>query len=234
MKRIGLISLCVILLGGCAKSVEPLGELITEDRIVDGEFNSLYVDGTTNVFYTPADSVALKTHAYPGDHENILTEVQGTTLIIDDTAGVYPEMYREVLLRSLPPRRFLYSGSGEVELSGFPFENLSYQIGGTGEVVISGIANSYEGVFSGTGTLFMEGEGGVFSVNHQGIGTVDAQELIVESCKVEINGPGDAYVNVLSNMTVIFNGTGNVYYTGPVTQIIAIYNGSGELIRLPE
>ncbi len=230
---LGFIAFLVIF-SGCQKSVEPLGALTMVDRSIEGEFDAVYVEGTTNVRYSPADSVRVMTEAYPGDHQNIITQVVGSSLIIEDKEGAYPDIYRRVHLESLPPRRFLYAGSGDVELVSFPFQNLAYQIAGSGDVSITGIGNSFEGVFSGAGQLTMTGEGAVLSVNHQGPGTVDARDLIVESCKVEVNGPGDTYIHVISNMTIIFNGTGDVYYTGPVTQIVAIYNGSGELIRLPE
>lgn len=153
MKNQGFIFFALILFMGCAKSEEPLGIFTEEERSIEGEFNSIYVEGSVNVVYTPSDSVRAITGAYVGDHENILTTVEGNSLLVDDVEGVFPDLYRTLQVSSLPPRRVLYSGSGNFSIENFPFQNLTYNIGGSGAVSISGIANSYEGVFSGTGDL---------------------------------------------------------------------------------
>ncbi len=233
MRVLGIIWLLVIL-PGCRKSVEPLASLTTIERIIEGGYDGLYLDGEVDLIYTPLDSTVAFVEAYPGDHENVLTHVEGSSLIVQSREGMYPEMYRRLYIKGEAPRRIVYAGSGALELEGFTFSNLNCQIRGSGRVSLTGLANSVEGVFSGTGQMHLAGEASVLSVNHQGTGDIEATDLLVGSCKVEINGPGDAYIHVLSNMTIILNGTGNVYYTGPVTQIVVIYNGSGELIRLPD
>ncbi len=236
MRYPGFISLLFILLVGCAKSEVPIGERTAEWRYFEEEFDALYVGNGVNVSARGLvnDSASTQIFAYPGDHKNVHTEISGNTLWIDSEEGVFPNMGRRLSLYPINLRRFNCFGNSDVSLVDMNFSNLSFSIGGSGLVSISGEANSIEGVYSGENLVNLSGVGSVLSVNHQGEGDFYARYYQVESCKVEINGPGDAYVNVLTNMTVIFNGTGNVYYTGPVTQIVAIYNGSGELIRLPD
>jgi len=47
-----------------------------------------------------------------------------------------------------------------------------------------------------------------------GSGNVDALDLPVEDCSIEISGAGDCQVNVIESLDVSISGVGNVYYSG--------------------
>ena len=223
----------VVILSACQKKQEPIGPLSVEERLLEGEFEALYVDEGLNVNVMGGDSTQLSITAYTGDHSNVTSEVLNETLLLQAKSGLYNEVFREVNLITFPLSRISMAGDGVLTMTELIYQNLDFTFSGTGTSQIELEANAIESNHAGSGTAFWAGQTSVFSVNQQSNGTVDARDLRSESCKVAINGSGDAYVNVTQNLTVIFNGTGNVYYRGPVTNIIAIYNGGGELIRIP-
>lgn len=228
-----IIAIVLIATTSCQKKQEPIGPLSSEARTLEGEFEALYVDQGLNVTVGGGDSTQISVTAYAGDHENVFSEVQNETLLLQAETGSFDNVFRKVDLITFPLSRISMAGDGELTMSGLIYQNLDFTFIGTGISQIELEANAIESNHAGAGTAYWAGQTSVFSVNQQSNGSVDARDLRSESCKVVINGSGDAYVNVTQNLTVIFNGTGNVYYRGPVTNIIAIYNGGGELIRIP-
>lgn len=223
----------VLAFSACQKNQEPIGALSSEYRSLDGDFEALYVDEGLDVTVSSGDSVELYVTAYLNDHQKVKSEIQNETLLFETESGFFPDVFRKVELVSLPLSRITMAGDGDLIMSELSYQNLDFTFSGSGTSSIELQVNAIESNHAGLGTAYWSGQASVFSVNHQSGGVVDARDLRSESCKVVINGSGDAYVNVTQNLTVIFNGTGNCYYRGPVTNIIAIYNGAGELIRIP-
>ena len=228
-----LSAILVCAISACQKKQEPIGPLTSEYRDLEGEFEALYVDKGLDVMVGAGDSVQLYVTAYLDDHQKVTSEVLNETLLLESEPGLFPDAIRKVELVSSPLSRITMAGDGDLVISELFFQNLDFTFSGSGTSHIELQANAIESNHAGLGTAFWYGQSSVFSVNNQSGGVVDARDLRSESCKVVINGSGDAYVNVTQNLTVIFNGTGNCYYRGPVTNIIAIYNGAGELIRIP-
>jgi hypothetical protein len=102
-------------------------------------------------------------------------------------------------------------GSGKIYTTA-PFQNLgelSFSIGGSGEITFSGSAESLK-------------------VSIGGSGKVNAKDLRVRSSKVSIAGSGDCYIDVADNLEVAVAGSGSVLYKGR-PKIKSSIAGSGKV-----
>jgi len=71
-------------------------------------------------------------------------------------------------------------------------------------------------------------EGSVFV---GGAGSVQAATLSVDICTITIEGTGNVYIHVISEMNVTITGTGSIYYTGD-PDINSNITGTGQIIKV--
>jgi hypothetical protein len=81
------------------------------------------------------------------------------------------------------------------------------------------------------GTFTVKGKAGNANLWGWGSAVVHADSLISQTCLVKHRGFGDVYVNVLNQLNVSLEFTGNVYcVTNPTKVVIEKKTSSGELL----
>jgi hypothetical protein len=102
------------------------------------------------------------------------------------------------------------SGSGNAELDFAQVTGLRTNVSGSGEVKLSGVAQSH-------------------SINISGSGRLAAYELNTQDTDVSISGSGRSYVLASRNLSADISGSGSVYYRGE-PKVNTRISGSGKVI----
>ncbi|HPM24589.1 MAG TPA: head GIN domain-containing protein [Phycisphaerae bacterium] len=103
------------------------------------------------------------------------------------------------------------------------------RITGTGEIVVSGIDNTYMSAsVIGTGVITLDGQTETLVVDLNGAGRVSAGALAANDVSIEIDGVGTADVQAAQTLDVVIAGSGVVTYSGAPT-ITQNITGTGRL-----
>lgn len=102
------------------------------------------------------------------------------------------------------------SGSGEVEYECFILDDLSVDISGSGDVVLSGTANALDATISGSGTLSAGG-------------------LVSKSARLQVSGSGRIKASVSEKVKAKVSGSGDVKVMGNPPIRDTKVTGSGEI-----
>ncbi len=107
------------------------------------------------------------------------------------------------------------NGSGNISSDNIlKVEDLEVKNNGSGDIQLSIEGNIITSRNTGSGKLELEGVASTLDVEINGSGDVEAFDLLVRDGQVEIDGSGDAQVNVTDFLEIMIEGSGDVYYKG--------------------
>ena len=107
---------------------------------------------------------------------------------------------------------FKISGSGHIKLAFNKIKEVEVSISGSGNMRLSGSANSVQARISGSGNA-------------------DCADLICDDASAHVNGSGNVKLNVNKSVDASISGSGNVTYSGAASDIRKHVSGSGRLRR---
>lgn len=142
------------------------------------------------------------------------------------------------------------NGSGDLEAE-FDVTNLELKVVGSGDTDISGIMGMLKITVagsgdvdaenlkleecyiknSGSGDLSLEGKANVLTVHQNGSGDLNASRFTAVSATVSNSGSADIMINVVENLSVTLNGSGDLTYSGDPGKVNVNSNGSGEVYK---
>jgi hypothetical protein len=227
----------IIYFSGCKKDnnddcIVGNGDLKQETRDV-GNFNKINATGAFNISFSQTNSAQVDLF---GD-SNILpiistTVSQGNLSIttLDDNCYSSQNMI-EVTATSPQFDGITLEGAGKIEAHNITTDQLRFETNGSATINSSFTADLITVTISGSGDAQLTGnaEHGGFEIS--GAGSIQASTLNVDICTITIEGAGDISIHVNNEMTVVINGSGNVYYTGD-PDINSQINGTGQLIKM--
>lgn len=195
---------------GGAETIQGSGNVTSESRNVSG-FNEVELQGIGNLTVQQTGSESLTIEAEDNIIPYLKTEVENNRLTLYAENGVS--------LRTTAPISYTLavkdlnalkvSGSGDVEAEDISTKELAITISGSGNVKMSGKADSQDVDISGSG-------------EYQG-GDLQSKEV-----RIDLSGSGEALVNVSDELDAEVSGSGSVEYTGDPT-VTSQISGSGEL-----
>ena len=223
MKGAALLA-CVLMLGSCINERKVLGvfdsEKVTERRAHDG-FEKIEILGSPTVYYTQADSFSVCVKGPKSIVEDIITEVDGSTLKIrnrgkigifnftvvdDDETAVYvtsPDLIHVQL-----------SGSGDFVSDGrIDTDHASFVLRGSGDIDVADvICDDCE-------------------VELVGSGDFDINRLEAKDVSVSLIGSGDIEVNLcnVETTSIALKGSGDIKLAGAVSRFSQHKVGSGNI-----
>jgi hypothetical protein len=180
-------------------TIEGSGNVESESRDVSG-FDEVELRGVGNLSIRQTGSESLSVEAEDNVLPKITTKVVNGRLILspepDTSIQTTEPINYELTVKDL--RALKVSGSGDVEARGIGTDNLGIDIGGSGDVKISGRADSQEVSISGSGDY-------------------RAKDLQSKEAKVDVSGSGSAIVNASKALEAKVSGAGSVEYVGDPT-----------------
>lgn len=107
---------------------------------------------------------------------------------------------------------FSLAGSGNINLDFKSIEKVAISIAGSGNVNLKGTSNEVAVSIAGSGNANCEG-------------------LVADDVKVSIAGSGSSKIVSNKSLKVSIMGSGDVYYTGSVTDVTKHVAGSGKVVK---
>jgi Putative auto-transporter adhesin, head GIN domain len=175
---------------------EPSSNVTSESREVSG-FNEVELKGIGNLSIEQAESESLTVEADEDVIPKIRTEVKNNRLIIsprrNTSINTTEPINYKLTVKDLDALKV--SGSGDVKAEGISTDDLAVTISGTGNIKISGKADSQDVEISGSGDYL-------------------AEDLESKEAKIDVGGSGSAIVNVSEELEAGVSGSGSVEYVG--------------------
>jgi Putative auto-transporter adhesin, head GIN domain len=191
---------------------EEPSNVTSESRNVSG-FEEVELQGVGNLSIQQTDSESLTVEAEEDVLSKIRTEVENDRLIIGPEPNTsiqttQPINY-DLTVKDLNALKV--SGSGNVDAEDISTDELAVTTSGTGNVKISGEADSQ-------------------GINISGSGSYQAEDLESKEVKVDVGGSGSAIVNVSDELDAKVSGIGSVEYIGDPT-VNQYVSGAGRVSK---
>src|SRR6266487_5495323 len=222
MRSIFIIAVSSLLLfSSCreifAKRIRGNGNITTQARSA-GQFNSVDVSGSIDVYVKQDSSSSIKVEADENLQQYIETIDDGNVLRIKTEEGYNLRSSRQikVYVSSAVFKRFEASGACDIFSEGKISSSSDIDLGlsGSCEVTMDINAPKVSADVSGTCTVKLKGETKDFKLQGSGSTDVKCFDLIAENVDLDISGAGDAEVYASSKLSGSISGAADVHYKG--------------------
>lgn len=221
----------LLFLNSCS-SVDGTGEYKKETRKVEG-FSSLRVDVPADVLITYGDTPSVIMEAQENILAVVYSRVHGDRLNIDSDKRLGNHLPIKVYLTMNKLSEIKLNGSGSIKTTGsFRSEKLELGMSGSGELFIQSDCEKISADLYGSGVINLAGKAQKGELNLSGSGKFDAVRMMIDDCEIDINGSGDATLNVGSSLDATINGSGNIVYNGNAPKVKTSINGSGKIVKM--
>lgn len=202
----------------------------TEIRRASG-FEDIATNGDFEVTVRSGEEYSVEVTAESNLLSYIETDVVGNTLKIR-TRGVrtlHQNHPIEVLIITPVLNGISLSGSGMIRTDRFVSDEFKIAISGSGDIDTEVSADLLKANVSGSGTIFLAGDGTAGEFVISGSGKIRSFDFEQSICEAVISGSGDMYVNVSETLDARISGSGRVYYINyPVVH--TTISGSGGVV----
>lgn len=224
----------LVIFTSCSRRCEKgSDQLATEKRTV-GTFSGIELDipGKVVIRKGNDDNIILE-----GD-DNLLPQIrtfvsEGKLFIsTDNKVCLNPKRGIIVYVSIALAKSLNINGSGQIEsLDSLSATSIALNINGSGNIRLGLNAKQINAQINGSGNIVLWGVGESSYFGISGSGTINAFNLLSRDVKVNIDGSGDAQVNVQENLSIDIGGSGGVRYKGSPKSIITNISGSGRVIK---
>ena len=215
----------------CKRSIKGEGAVVTETRdITDATEIELSIPAIVN--FVEADSFSCAIAAQKNILESIKTKVSGGELTIESDKNFNINKPVQIVI-SLPKiSAITLNGSGEISgINNLHDKQLELELNGSGKIKLSGKILDIESVINGSGEIYIKGKCDQQKISINGSGDFHGYELESANSRIEINGSGDAEVNVSDELKANLTGSGNIRYKGN-PHIKSDITGSGNVQKI--
>jgi len=196
------------IMGGASDVIKGSGVKRSINRKV-GAFLSVILEGGFNVNYRHG-SPSLSITGDVNIIEHVLASVTNQTLRLSIDKSYSSSYPIAIDISSQSLQEMNLAGVGEVKLDNLKTDQLTINITGTGDVSVTGKANTLKLIVQGTGDVM-------------------ARYLDSDAVTVELEGTGNVEVTAHSKLDVNMTGVGNVLYFGSPQNISKQISGVGDV-----
>lgn len=209
----------------------------TEDRKVRS-FESISLSISAKVYVSQNEKTSVKIKGYSDDLDEIITEVDGSTLKIKRkknrgwnwNSRSFKKV--EVYISTPNVENLRISGSGNI-IAKTPIESgsVDYAISGSGNIIIDKLkVENVECHISGSGDISLKGEcKEELEIHISGSGDIEAGNFEAKVADIHISGSGDCKVYASESITARVAGSGDIYYRGKPKDVNCKSVGSGSI-----
>ncbi len=199
---------------------------VKETRDV-GNFSGINVSSGIDLIISQGEKVEVVAEASNDEMlESILTEADGNTLKIYSNKKMLKPGPRKVYVTFRNIEALKASGGSDITAkSAINVSNLDIGAHGGSDVEMEIKADVLQCVISGGSDAYFEGSVKNFSAEASGGSDLKANELVTETCNLQVSGGSDASITVNKELNVQASGGSDVNYYGNAT--IKNINASG-------
>jgi hypothetical protein len=202
--------------GDGSHEVNKNGSEVSETRKL-ASFNKIEMDGVFNVFLRQGDTESLIVEADKEVAAHIISEVQNETLILkmedDFDFGEIESVKIYIQVRDLQSLSNKGVGTLKCEQA-LKLDQFTLTCEGVGAIDLTISANSLVVKSESVGAITLAGKVTNADITHNGVGVLQAFELLTRKLKLSSNGVGAAEVYASESIDIDANGVGSVQYKG--------------------
>lgn len=231
-----LILLATLVLSSCTVnfSSKESDNRVTNERDLD-DVSRLYVSGVFNLYISQGDKPSLKIDGEEGLVKNLKVSQKGEVLELkfeEIKNNFFGNSKPDVYLTLAELKEIEFDGVGNLRSEGtFKVDELLLQGNGVGNISLMFDANKIDADFNLMGNLTLAGRADMITLANEGIGNIEASELLTQTMTLNSSGIGKVSVNCTGDLSITVNGIGAVSYTGNPNVIKEEINGIGKVSR---
>lgn len=237
MKKTSLFVIAVIgsILFSCQpQQSEEKGEAMTENRSLDS-FSRLKLSGIVNLYLSQGDEESIRIEGDAEWVDKLQVQQSGDLLTIslpdgNNTFGKNDKL--EVYLQFRDLSELAFEGAGQIKsASVLELDEFLISGKGVGNIVLELEAEKIEAKLNFVGNMELKGASQELYLENEGVGNIDASQLICQ--KVEMYSSGIGMISVHAEEELILNvsGIGAVNYKGNPKQVTENVSGLGKVSR---
>lgn len=206
----------------------------SEDRTLDG-VSRLKISGVFNLTLTQSDQETLSVDGSPEMAEKLKITQEGDLLILEleeFNSGLFDDNELKVNLSISDLREFEFEGVGNIKTTGnFKVETIRIKGEGIGNLALDIEAKEIDAELNMMGNMSLSGKADHMRLRNDGIGNIDASELVAQKLDLISSGIGKVDVHCEGELSLEVSGIGAVSYTGNPTVIKDEVSGIGKVNR---
>lgn len=233
-KVIGFFALAAIILLGSCDIDDVLvvrGEGTLQDFTVETDaVNGILLDLSARVIVKKGNVQSINVRAQENVFDVLTFKNENGVLEIDNEATIL-NVEPITIEITIPEIVYAFNDSaGDIIFEDyFNPTNLKLTIDGSGDILAKADVSRAEATIDGSGNIELLGTGGTLALIIDGSGDFKGFDFETLTADVLVDGSGRSEVQVLNDLRVSVDGSGDVYYRGNPTLSI-LDNGSGDVI----
>jgi hypothetical protein len=199
------------------------------------DVSRLYVSGVFNLYLIQGDKPSLKMNGEEDQIKNLKVTQRGDVLELkfeEIKNNFFGNSKPDVYLTLSELKEMEFDGVGNLKSEGpFKVDELELQGNGVGNISLNLEAKNIEADFNLMGNLTLEGSAEKITLSNEGIGNIEASQLLTQTMTLNSSGIGKVSVHCTGDLSITVNGIGAVSYTGNPNVIKEEINGIGKVSR---
>jgi hypothetical protein len=197
--------------------------------------SKLKISGVFNLNLSQSDMESISIEGSKELTERLKISQEGDLLILeleDVKGGFFNDQKLEINLSISDLKNIEFEGVGNIKTQ-TPFEvkDISIQGDGVGNINMEIRANRIDAELNLMGNFYLKGKADRFNLENDGIGNIDASDLIAQNVKLISSGIGRVSVHCEGELSLEVSGIGEVKYTGNPKVIKDDVSGIGKVTR---
>lgn len=221
----------LVLGSSCHKEYFDSGDFVIEFRDIDTNYTQVILDGAFDLIVTQDPSFTLKIEGGENKIRHLITEVIDNVLYIEEEKNnVINDKQNKVFISKYYLERISLRGSGDINAENLSAQNFVLRIDGSGDARLNiDVQDNMNVDIEGSGNVILDGGAEELFIDIEGSGDVDGRYFPVLKAFIHVDGSGDVYVSASELLSVIIDGSGDVFYLGNPDIIETNISGSGNV-----
>lgn len=218
------------------KSINGNGEVTTDQRTTQGDYDEISVAGFFNVTLEKGTEGNLTIEGESNLLEYIITEVDGDRLIIKvaKNQNLKPSWSNGIRI-TVPFKdisKVSLAGSGEIRSTDvIQTKDFSVSVSGSGDVTLVVESQATDSRVTGSGDLVLTGSTREHNASVTGSGDLEAGRFKADTVDAKVTGSGDIRISCEKAIRARVTGSGDIEYIGNPQKQDTKVSGSGEITR---
>lgn len=209
------------------------GNFVQDQKNISG-VTRLHLDGVFNLTLIQSAQESIKVEGDQALLDKLIIDQQGDLLTLEMEEGMDLKLFNDDELRITLHLKELtelnYEGVGNVKTSNtFQVNELKLLGNGVGNLVLDLDAALLHADFDMVGNIELRGSATKAFLTNDGIGKLDASQLIVQDMEIKSSGIGKVALHCEGNLSLRVDGIGKVSYTGNPNLVRKEVSGIGKV-----
>lgn len=230
--RFFLFLLAGLAMISCRPNESGSDNRFSEERTIEG-VSRLQINGVFNLHLTQSDNESLTIDGSPELAEKLKVTQEGDLLILEMeemNSSFFDKKELKVNLAISNLEEFQFDGVGNIQTTGtFIVDRVKILGEGVGNIEMDFQTEDLDAELNLVGKMTLKGKASKVAIKNEGIGNIDASQLIAQDMEVTSSGIGKMDVHCEGDLSMIVEGIGKVTYSGNPNVIKKEISGIGKV-----